>query len=355
MINVLVVDDSSVTREHLQGILNAEPAIQVMGTAKNGREAIEFVQYQKPDVITMDAMMPEMDGFEATRYIMETSPVPIIIVSGSIAHDEISTTMQALEVGAVAVVEKPSGMGHPEAHEMAKKLVQMVKLMSEVKLVRRWPRGRHAEVALPAREPAKPAYASAEIKLVAIGTSTGGPPVLHTILAGLPKNFAVPIVIVQHIAPNFLPGMVAWLGQSTGFPTHIATHGEQLVAGHAYLAPDTFHMGVGRDSRIVLSSDEPEDGQRPAVAHLFRSVAQAFGKHAVGVLLTGMGRDGAAELKLMREQGALTIVQDHESAVVYGMPGEAVKLGAAVDVLPPHEIVARLHRVVEGQVRHRLS
>jgi len=243
-------------------------------------------------------------------------------------------------------VEKPRGVGHPDHERMAKELVQTVKLMSEVRVVRRWGAARmKAATATPAPvvELKRP---TGQVEIVAIGASTGGPPVLQTILAGLPKEFPVPVVIVQHIASGFVQGMADWLQQSTGFPTSIAGHLQQLEPGHAYLAPDEFHMGIQRGGRVVLSKTEPESSLRPAVSYLFRTIASAFGSNAVGVLLTGMGKDGAAELKVMKDNGAVTIAQDKESSIVHGMPGEAIALGAATYVLSPDKVPPMLTRLV---------
>ena len=176
------------------------------------------------------------------------------------------------------------------------------------------------------------------IVIVSASTSTGGPIALKTILSDLPQNLSVPLLIVQHIAMGFIGGFVEWLGGTSHFPLSIASHGEHPLPGHGYVAPDGFHLGVGSDTRIVLTDHAPENGLRPSVAYLFRSVAEVFGPNAVGVLLSGMGRDGAEELKIMKEKGAITIAQDRESSVVYGMPGEAIKLGAAKYVLPPEGI-----------------
>jgi two-component system chemotaxis response regulator CheB len=158
------------------------------------------------------------------------------------------------------------------------------------------------------------------------------------ILAGLPRNFPVPVLIVQHIAAGFTQGLVEWLAQSSSLPVQVPAHGQSLLPGEVYVAPDGLHMTVGADGRVQLRSDEPENGLRPAIACLFRSVAKVYGQSAVGVLLTGMGKDGAQELKLMKEQGAVTIAQDHETSVVHGMPGEAIRLGGATYVLPPEKI-----------------
>jgi len=341
-IRVLVVDDSPVVRELLVYLLGADPRIQVVGTAGNGEEALEAVKHKKPDVVTMDYHMPKMNGLEATRKIMETHPVPIVIVSGSSARDEASAAFRLLEAGAIAVVEKPVGVGHPRHEAAAKELLQTVKLMSEVKVVKRWPRREAGAPAALLRPAAELAPVQAEIKLVAIGASTGGPIVLKTILAGLPENFPVPILIVQHIAAGFTQGLADWLAQSSGFAVYVASADQSLLPGHAYVAPDGLHMKLAPEGRIVLSAEAPENGHRPSVSTLFRSVATAVGRNAIGVLLTGMGNDGARELRLMKNKGAVTIAQDQETSVVHGMPGEAIKLDAATLVLPPEKIAAVL-------------
>ena len=341
-IHVLVVEDSPVAQLLLVHILNSDPRLSVLGTANNGEKALTFLKRNKPDVIVMDIHMPGMDGFETTRRIMETQPVPIVVCSASLNPAEVAITFRALEAGAVALVAKPVGLGHHEYEDMAGKLVETVKLMSEVRVVRRWARLRRADAPAVIPTAAELQTSPASIKVVAIGTSTGGPPVLQTILAGLPRDFSAPVLIVQHIAAGFLPGLVDWLNQTTGFPIHIAAHGEPLLPGCAYLAPDGYHLGLDGFGQIALSKQEPENGLRPSVSYLFRSVAAVCGANAVGVLLTGMGRDGADELKFLKELGAVTIAQDAKSSVVHGMPGEAIKLGAASYVLAPDKIPAVL-------------
>jgi two-component system chemotaxis response regulator CheB len=339
LIKVLVVEDSPIVREFLVHILGADPGIRVVGTAQDGEDAIEAVQRLRPDVVTMDIHMPKLDGLEATRRIMETDPRPIVIVSGSTDPREVATTFDAMEAGAVAVLRRPAGIGHPDHEATARELVQTVKLMSEVKVVRRWPRRiapgpRQARMGL-VREPA-------QVRIVALGASTGGPPVLHTILRGLPKDFPLPLVIVQHMAAGFIQGFVDWLGHSSGLPVRLAAHGEPMLPGHAYVAPDGRQMKLARGGRIALTLDEPENGLRPAVSCLFRSVAEVYGGDSLAGLLSGMGRDGAEELKLLKERGAVTFVQDKDSSVVHGMPGEAIKLDAALLVLPPEKIAPLL-------------
>ena len=348
MIKVLVVEDSPVVREFLVHILGADPAIQVIGTANDGEQALEAVARKRPDVITMDIHMPKLDGLEATRRIMETYPTPIVIVSGSTDPREVSTTFRAMEAGAVAVLRRPAGIGHPDHEASARELVQTVKLMSEVKVIRRWPKaGRQPQVPPPAQ--AHRAQIEAKARVVAIGASTGGPPVLQTILAALPKDFPLPILIVQHMATGFTQGFVQWLAQTSSLPVHLATHDEDIRPGHVYVAPDEFQMRVERGGKIVLTKDEPENGLRPSVSYLLRSVAEVYGRDAVAGLLTGMGHDGAEELKLLRDRGATTFAQDKESSVVHGMPGAAIKLDAATFVLPPEKIAAVLTNLVHNE------
>ena len=312
LIKVLVVEDSLVVREFLVHILGSDPGIRIVGTASDGEEAIEAVRRLQPDVVTMDIHMPKMNGLEATRRIMEIHPIPIVIVSGSSDPHDVAMTFRATEAGALAVLRRPAGIGHPDFEATARALVQTVKLMSEVKLVRRWSQTRR-DATMP-RPPAsstgeRHVHAPAKVRVVALGASTGGPPVLQTILTGLPKDFPAPVLIVQHIAAGFVQGFIEWLSQSSSLPVHVAMHGELILPGHVYVAPDECQMKVERGGKIALSRDAPENGLRPSVSCLFRSVAEVYGGEAVAGLLTGMGRDGAEELKLLREKGATTFAQ----------------------------------------------
>lgn len=346
-IRVLIVDDSAVARNVLTHVLESDPRLQVVGTASNGDEAVDAVNQKKPDVVTMDYHMPRMNGLNATRKIMESHPLPIVIVSATTSRDEVAVAHSLLEAGALAVVEKPAGPGHPRHEAMVRELVQTVRLMAEVKVVKRWPRRGGGVASAPARAAAELKPLPDDVRLVAIGASTGGPLVLQAILSALPRNFPAPIAIVQHISTGFTHGLVAWLAQSSGVPVHVAKHGERLLPGHAYIAPDELHMTVTRDGHVSLGRDAPEHGHRPAVSPLFRSVAQTLGRNAIGILLTGMGKDGAEELKLLRDKGALTIAQDRQSSVVHGMPGEAIHLDAASHVLSPPEISAALAKLAK--------
>jgi len=338
-IRVMVVEDSLVALGLLTHILSLAPDLQVVGVARDGEQALGMIRDCRPDVITMDIHMPKMNGFEATKRIMEMEPTPIVIVSGSSTVLESVTAVRALEAGALAVVPRPRGLNHPEFAALAARLVETVRLMAEVKVVRRWqqPRGETGAVRPPLTTPSR-----TDIRIVAIGASTGGPGALATILTVASKSMPFPVLIVQHICEGFTPGLIEWLAQTSGLPVQAAVHGGELLPGHVYVAPSGTHMGVTAANRVALEAGPPENGVRPSVSHLFRSVAAAFGRHAAAILLTGMGTDGAEAMRLVRDRGGVTIAQDQASSVVHGMPGEAIRLGAAGHVMEPATIGAFL-------------
>lgn len=341
MISVLIVEHAPAMQQALKDAVSSDPMLTVVGVASDGEEALNAVNELHPDVIAMGWQMPTLDGLEATRIIMETTPTPIVIVTGSVEANDGAVSFRMIEAGALAIVQQPPGTDHPAYEKDTRHLTRTLRLMSEVILVKR--RARTAQ----AQEAARPLVgtirrAASDIQIIAMGASTGGPNVLQTILSGLPKDCPVPLFIVQHISRGFTAGFVEWLQNTTNVPLHIASHGEFPLPGHGYVAPDDFHMGIERGPRIVLNHTVLENGLRPSVAYLFRSAAQNFGSNAAGVLLTGMGRDGADELKMMKEQGAVTFAQDEESSVIHGMPGEAIRLHAATYVLSPEDIAVAL-------------
>ena len=339
-IKVLVADDSQVTRMLLAHVLSSDPGIEVIGAVNDGQAALDFLSSgdSPVDVVLMDIHMPRLDGFEATRRIMETQPLPIIICTATSDPQELAVAFRSMEAGALACVQKPVAVTDADFESHARNLLQTIRLMSEVKVVRRWPRPRTIRPMANGISPSR----SRGIRFIGIGASTGGPPVLQTILSGLPKEFPAPLLIVQHIACGFLSGMVEWLNQTTGLHVHIAAHGADPLPGHAYIAPDDFHLGVNAVGRLVLAREPAENGLRPAVAYLFRSLAQICGPSAIGVLLTGMGKDGATELKRMKDRGAVTIAQDRDSSIVHGMPGTAIELCAATHILSADRIAGAL-------------
>lgn len=338
MIKVLIVDDSAVHRNFLAYILSSDSEIQVMGQAANGKEALDFLKLNQPDVITMDIHMPEMDGFEVTRRIMENKPLPIVIISAVWDPMEVEKTFKAMEVGAVSLLEKPAGIGNPNFEKNASELISIVKQAAMAKVAR----------IRPLRAPAsKPVVQRRQgIKIVVLGASTGGPASIQQFLTGLPKDFLLPILIVQHISSGFTRGFVEWLNESSPLQVRVATQGEHILGGHVYVAPEELQMGVKVGGIIKLTEDPPQHFMRPAASYLFRSVLQAFAKATAGILLTGMGIDGAAELKLIKDAGGITFAQDHDSSIIHGMPGEAIRIGGADYVMSPRDIASVLADLV---------
>jgi two-component system chemotaxis response regulator CheB len=336
MIRVLIVD-SKVVQEFLAHLLSSDPEIEIAGIAGSGYEALELVKEKKPDVITMDFHMPGMNGLETTRKIMETFPTPIVIVSGSVKTKEMLNSFNLLEAGALALVIRPPGSEDPQFSDSSKDLIQTIKLMSEVKVIRLFPRNKEL-IIKPIRLIQTYENELKRIQIVAFGASTGGPMTLQKILSILPGDLKVPVLIVQHIAKGFIHGFREWLSITSGIKLKIAEQAENLLPGVGYIAPDNYQMGVASGGKINLSNQPPECGLKPSVNYLFRSVSQIYGQNALGVLLTGMGRDGADGLKVMKDSGALTFVQNEESSIVFGMPGEALKIGAADYALSPEKI-----------------
>ena len=341
-VSVLVVGDSGAMRMRLVGLLEASPGVRCAGAVDGGQAALEFLLDAMVDVVLLDTHMERMDGYETARRIMETRPLPIVMCSSSKDPDSVAAAFLAYEAGAVAVVEQPVPPGHPEHRRLADALLQTVRLMSEVKVVRRWPQRR-----TPARHAADPAPVRADgAWIVGIGASTGGPPALQAVLGGLGKDFPAAVLVVQHITVGFLPGLVEWLAQTTQLRVQVAANGIEPRPGHVYLAPDGSHLGIDRHGRLHLDKGPAEHGLRPSVNHLFRSLARHRGPRAIGVLLTGMGRDGAEGLRAMRDCGAVTIAQDRASSIVHGMPGAAIGLDAAREILPVERIADALCRTV---------
>jgi len=337
-IRVVVVEDSPTVRQLLVAILQECDDIQVVGTGANGQDAVRLVQRMRPDVLTMDIRMPVMDGLEATRHIMRQTPTPIVIVTGNLMHADVDVTFEALRAGALTVVLTP-GLADPEG---CAKVIQSVRLMAKVPVVHHW--GRTPPV-LSAADDRRPFQPPQPPKIVGIAASTGGPGTLARLLRKLPGDFALPILIVQHVSRGFVAGLAEWLNGETALEVSLANHGDVAQGGNVLIAPDDYHLQVDARGVIQLSHEAPYKGLRPSANYLFHSLAASFGRQAVGIILTGMGDDGAEGLKALRQAKGTTIAQEKESCVVYGMPQQAVLMDAIDHVLAPEEIAVALNRL----------
>jgi two-component system chemotaxis response regulator CheB len=346
IIRVLVVEDSITVRKHLVEVLGSDPEITVVGEATDGQRAVELCLKLRPDVITMDMLLPVMTGLDATEQIMAHVPTPILIVSSSTNRGDLFHTYQALAAGAVDVLEKPSA--HDVEGEWERKFLSTLKMVARIRVITHL-RGRMAATM---DLPPRPSAATSSLSVAAVGASTGGPAAVVELLRALPPDFPLSVLLVLHIGAPFGQSFAEWLDGQIGQHVAFATDGEPVNAGpgRVVMAPPDRHLTI-QGGRLRLTTTPERHSCRPSVDVLFESVALEIGTGAVACLLTGMGRDGAAGLLAIRRAGGMTIAQDEATSVVYGMPREAVLLGAAEQVLPLGEIgptLVRLARTSPG-------
>jgi two-component system chemotaxis response regulator CheB len=344
-IRVVIVDDSDIVRQVLRRWLTPATGFQIVGEAPNGRVAVELVIKHRPQIVVMDVDMPVMDGLEATRLIMNQAPTPILIFTSSRLARERKVAFEALAAGALDVFHKPRLTGDdPGADSDAGKLRKLLTLLAPIKVISR--HASRAHVPLPPHTPT-----GAVPRMLAIAASTGGPVALVKVLNALPPTFPLCTLLVQHQSAEFMDDFVAWLGENIKLPVKTAVNGESLRPSVVMVAPGDHHMRLAADGRIRIDRDAPIHACRPAADALFTSVAQVAGPKAIGVLLTGMGKDGARGLLDMRQAGAVTIAQDENTSVVYGMPKEAADIGAVSHVLPLEAIGEFIQSLVTTEAR----
>lgn len=354
MIRVLIAEDSLVVQKTLIALLSEEPGIEVVGVAHTGLEAVEMFRRLRPDLVTMDIFMPQLDGLEATRLILNRYPARIVIISSAVDSTKLSTSFEAIGKGAVDIIEKPHGVLSGDYSEIKRILVKRIREIAESS-----PENHLAGIASPAfhksgqQEGVAPINHAKEVKsrlsgkpaerffprLIAVGGSTGAPAVIEAILSQLPSGYPIPVVVAQHISKGFVEGMALWLNRTINLQVKVAAPGDLLAPGRVLIAPDRAHLEIQKDNGVYIREPDEGDIHVPSIDKLFRSIAEAYGNQSVGIILSGMGKDGAKGLLDMRNAGAKTIAQSRGTALIYGMPAVATSTGAAKEEMSPSEIV----------------
>lgn len=357
-IRVVVVDDSALVRSLVSEIINRQPDMECVGAANDPLIAREMIRELNPDVITLDVEMPKMDGLDFLARLMRLRPMPVVMLS-TLTERGAEVTMRALELGAIDFVAKPR-IGLAEGlRELSGQIVEKIRIASAAQ-VHRIASGQPAAAKAAAQAPAGGWAAMGRIsteKLIAIGASTGGTEAIKDVLIKMPAN-APGIVITQHMPPGFTTSFAARLNGLCQIAVQEARHGERILPGHAYIAPGGKQFSIGRSGAnytCVVDDGEPVNRHKPSVEVLFLSVAKAAGANAVGVMLTGMGNDGARAMRVMKDSGSYNYCQDEASCIVFGMPREAILAGAADEVLPLSDIAdALLTRLGKSADRYRV-
>jgi two-component system chemotaxis response regulator CheB len=346
---VLVVDDSAFMRKIISEMIDASESFRVVGTARNGLDALKQIHALAPDLVTLDIEMPELDGIQTLGYIMSETPRPVVMLSAAASGTGEDLTIRALELGAVDFVRKPSGPISLDLPAVRERLFEALRAATEVNLsgvgMLARPRMVPAGAALPPVSGVGRALTLEPLRVVAIAASTGGPRALAEVIPGLPRGLDAAVLVVQHMPKGFTRSLAERLDLMSGLKVVEAEEGERVRRGRVYLAPGGMHMTVTlREGTpvIVLDTSAPVWGVRPSADPLFRSVARTFGAATVGVVLTGMGRDGAEGLRVMREAGAAAVVQDRATSTIYGMPQAALQLAGADRVVPLGEVAAAI-------------
>ena len=330
-IKVLIVDDSSFNRKLFTSILSSEPDIEVVDTAENGKEGLEKTLKLKPDVITMDVQMPVMDGIEAISRIMYEIPTPIIVVSAS----DTQTVIETLSTGAMDFLATSNNIDN-----IAQALVEKVKIASKVQPIKR--------IKIPKRSEIQKMPDTEQFRVISIGSSTGGPAALNVLLSGLPANIPAAILIAQHISEGFVDGLAGFLRLNCPLNIELAKENSAIEPGKVIIAPDNCHMKVGYNQRIqIVPKDEHEFFFVPSIDLMMTSIAEVFKQRAVGIILTGMGNDGAKGMNFIKQSGGVTIAQDEQTSAIFGMNKCAIDAGCVDRILPIEAISSEIVSIIQ--------
>ncbi|MBP2233891.1 two-component system chemotaxis response regulator CheB [Sinorhizobium kostiense] len=344
MVRILLATSRLDLRELVQKSVDADQSAVLVGIAGGIAETVRMARDLSPDIVAMELRLDERESHEAVRQIMISAPVPIVMVSWENNGPLGAASSRALDAGALAVIPAPPVVGGRLEKAATDKFLATIKAMAQVKVVRQWPKKQPTE-----RNNAGARGSDAPVAIVGIAASTGGPAAIRSILAQLPATFPAPVLIVQHMSNGFIDGVAASLDTSVPMKVKVATDGERLRPGMAYLAPDGCQLGVTGRSRIRVSDDVPVDGFKPSGSYLFRSIARAFKAQALGVVLTGMGSDGTEGLRALRMSGGKAIAQDETSSVVFGMPKSAIGAGLVDFVVPLENIGDKIVALARGE------
>jgi len=349
-IKVLLVEDSKISLVILRRILNEFPQFEVVGEAQNGLEALILISKVKPDVICTDLHMPQMDGLELTMEVMSRNPIPILVLSVSVQQEDTHHIFDVLEAGAVDICPKPLAGLTTENHKFKREFTNKISIISGVRVFKRKRKYSLHRPAVNLQDlTTAPTKSYPQPKIIAIGTSTGGPPALQEIFSQLPANFPVPILCVQHICHGFLQGLIDWLQPTSKLPIQIAETGKRPQPGIIYFPPEQHQLELDKQGNFNCSNSTEFDGHCPAATVTFESIARVYGKKSTAILLTGMGKDGAKGMLTVAKAGGLTIAQDQATSIIFGMPKEAIELGAAREVLPLNAIAPMLLELLQKE------
>ena len=340
-IRVFIVEDSPVALNILSRILQSSQKIEVVGTATNGMTALKQIPRLKPQVICTDLVMSKMDGWEFTKQLMATFPLPILVISDSSQTEDAAKVARLKDLGVLDVFPKPATGFIQDYERQSAALIAKIKILAGVKVFTKRnsskPEQNLSRLAIATPAPTKP-VSYHQYQIIGIGMSTGGPKAIEDIVSQLPPNFPVPIVCTQHISIGFLNSFIASLNSATSLTVKVASIGELPQPGTVYFAPENYHLEIDESGKFVYSAADPIDSHRPSITIMLKSLARYYGNSAMGILLTGMGRDGVAGMTAIWQKGGMTIAQDEASSIIFGMPKEAISLGVVRKILPLSKI-----------------